>query len=224
MRRPASRLGMPTLSVLSIVLTLGSLAVVPSSAQAAPAATGSVAATGAKGTDRSTARPTLRRAGAAAARAAADVELSRPLRGERAVRELGDQLDEAAALNDLTEAELTELLTTDPTAWLDRDGYVFFKDEPAVAPGGRPGGGRGAARPDLPAAQQARLDEDDLPRLRRRHARAARPGTPATRRRRRPSRRGTPRATARPSPTPSSRRSRRSGSRWPRTTRPSTST
>ena len=35
--------------------------------------------------------------------------------------------------------------------------------------GGRPGQCPGAARPDLPAAQQARLDQDDLPRLRRWH-------------------------------------------------------
>src|SRR6478672_6886606 len=150
MRRPASRPGMPTLSVMSIVLTLGSLAVVPSSAQAAPAPTASIAATGVEGTDGSTARPTLRRAGAADARAAADVELSRPRRGERAVRALGDQLDEAAAQNDLSEPELTELLTTDTTAWVDRDGFVFFKDEPAVAPA------------EDPVAAEAPLDQTFL--------------------------------------------------------------
>ena len=39
------------------------------------------------------------RVGAARARAATEVELPRPVRGANAVRLLGDQLDEAAAIN-----------------------------------------------------------------------------------------------------------------------------
>lgn len=62
------------------------------------------------------------------------VELPRPVRGATAIRLLGDQFDEAAALNDVTEADLVDLLRTDPTAWVDRGGAVFFKDESARAP------------------------------------------------------------------------------------------
>ena len=76
----------------------------------------------------------VRRVSAARATAAARVELPRPVRGATAVRLLGDQLDEAAALNDVTEAKLVEMLRSDPTVWLDSDGFVFYKDEVAVAP------------------------------------------------------------------------------------------
>ncbi|RYB94984.1 hypothetical protein EUA93_11890 [Nocardioides oleivorans] len=56
------------------------------------------------------------------------VDLPRPVRGATAVRLLGDRVGEAAALNDLTAAELTDLLTTDSTAWVDPTGRVFFEE------------------------------------------------------------------------------------------------
>jgi hypothetical protein len=72
------------------------------------------------------------------ASAAPEVELPRPVRGANAVRLLGGQLDEAAARNDMSGAELTELLTTDPTAWIDTAGAVFFKEAVATAPADDP--------------------------------------------------------------------------------------
>ncbi|MCF6376599.1 Ig-like domain repeat protein [Nocardioides KLBMP 9356] len=140
---------MPTLSVLSIALTLGGLAVVPASAQAAPV-TGSPEAASSPGPTGSASDAGVQRVGRDVARAAAAVELPRPLRGPRAVRALDDQLDEAAALNDLTEAGLTALLAEDPTAWIDQDGHVFYKDEPAIAP------------PNDPVSAQAPLDQTFL--------------------------------------------------------------
>ncbi len=71
---------------------------------------------------------------AASALVEAGVELPRPVRGATAVRLLDDQLGEAAALNDVSEDALVGLLTSDPAAWLDPDGVVFFKDEVATAP------------------------------------------------------------------------------------------
>ncbi|WP_193611590.1 Ig-like domain repeat protein [Nocardioides lijunqiniae] len=56
------------------------------------------------------------------------VDLPRPVHGATAIRLLGEQVDEAAALNDLETDELVDLLRTDPTAWLDAEGLVFFKD------------------------------------------------------------------------------------------------
>ncbi|MCW2853520.1 MAG: Fibronectin type domain protein, partial [Nocardioides sp.] len=56
------------------------------------------------------------------------VELPRPVHGATAVRLLGEQVDEAAALNDLDSDELVELLREDPTAWLDAEGLLFYKD------------------------------------------------------------------------------------------------
>ena len=64
---------------------------------------------------------------------AAEPSLSEPAHGQRAIRELGDQLDEAAALNGWTAAQLRTALATDPTAWVDRRGRVFYKDPAAPA-------------------------------------------------------------------------------------------
>ena len=73
---------------------------------------------------------------------AAEPSLSAPAHGQQAIDELGDQLDEAAALNGWTAAQLRTALATDPTAWVDREGRVFYQDpavpahasgEPAVA-------------------------------------------------------------------------------------------
>ncbi len=75
------------------------------------------------------------------------VELPRPVHGATAVRLLDDQLDEAAASNDMSAAELTELLTTDPSAWVDTAGAVFFKEGVAPAPA------------DDPVSAQAPLDQ-----------------------------------------------------------------
>ncbi len=118
-RLSGSRLG--ALSTLSVVLVLGVLAAVPAAAQTAPLTHREVGGSGVAGVG-----------------AAAEVELTRPARGANAVRLLGDQLDETAARNDLSAAELTDLLTTDRSAWVDVSGAVFFKDEVASAPASDP--------------------------------------------------------------------------------------
>lgn len=112
MRRTAgSRLG--ATSILSVVLALGTAvgtaAVVPAATPESPVSD-----------------------------AAAGVELPRPVRGANAVRLLADQLDEAAARNEMSGVELTDLLTTDPTAWIDTAGAVFFKEGVATAPADDP--------------------------------------------------------------------------------------
>ncbi|RYC09576.1 Ig-like domain repeat protein [Nocardioides zhouii] len=110
MRRFAgSRLGATsTLSVvLALGITAGTAAAVPPAAQ--PTAT-------------------------TATSAPSEVELPRPVRGANAVRLLADRLDEAAARNEMSATELTELLTTDPTAWIDTAGAVFYKEGVATAP------------------------------------------------------------------------------------------
>lgn len=72
--------------------------------------------------------------GAASTPAIERVDLARPVRGANAVRVLGGHLAEAAARNDMSDAQLADLLRTDRTAWLDTEGVVFFKDEGAAAP------------------------------------------------------------------------------------------
>lgn len=57
--------------------------------------------------------------------------------GQRAIRELGDRLSTAAERNHMTSTQLRHLLSTDPTAWLDGVGRLYFVDP---------------ARLDLPAA------------------------------------------------------------------------
>ncbi len=66
--------------------------------------------------------------------AAPTVDLPRPVHGERAVRLLGAEVDEAAALNGTTSRELVALLRSDPTVWLDTEGAIFYKDVTAEAP------------------------------------------------------------------------------------------
>ena len=53
--------------------------------------------------------------------------------GEAALRTLGDDVGIAAQRSGLTTARLQHLLRTDPTAWLDPRGHVFFR-EPAPSP------------------------------------------------------------------------------------------
>ena len=98
-------------SALSVVLALGTLAGTASGVPGRSAATGS---------------------------AADGAELPRPARGADAVRLLGDGLDEAAARNDMTAAELSDLLTTDTSAWVDANGAVFFEEATAPAPADDP--------------------------------------------------------------------------------------
>ncbi|SEB53677.1 Ig-like domain (group 3) [Nocardioides exalbidus] len=103
-RSVGSRIG--ATSALSLLLAAGALATVPGTVQASGSSVGT----------------------------ASDVDLPRPARGASAVRLLGDQVDEAAALNGMTGPELDELLTTDRTAWLDLAGRVFFKENGFSAP------------------------------------------------------------------------------------------
>ena len=145
MRRLAdSRLG--ATFTLSVVLSLGAVAGMPASVQAA-APTPRAPGASPTSADRPVSVDELRAVRGAPARRGSEVELPRPVRGANALRLLGDQLDEAAALNDLSEERLTELLTTDRSVWLDDSGAVFFKDEVALAPA------------DDPVSAQAPLDQ-----------------------------------------------------------------
>ena len=61
------------------------------------------------------------------------VHLDAPAHGRKAVRELGESLDVAAAANGMTEDDLRDLLLTDHTAWVDRCGRVFYVEPTAGA-------------------------------------------------------------------------------------------
>ena len=56
--------------------------------------------------------------------------LAAPAHGAAAVAELGDDLDVAAARSGLTGSQLRRVLDSDRTAWVDRDGRLFYV-EPA---------------------------------------------------------------------------------------------
>ena len=66
---------------------------------------------------------------------ASDPSLPHAAHGSQAIRLLGDQLDEAAALNGLTPARLREVLSSDPTAWVDPTARVYYV-EPVAKPAG----------------------------------------------------------------------------------------
>ena len=118
---------------LSLMLSLTAVAGLPAtSAVAHPDAAAAAAPPGPGVTDESD--PSLRRVSGLRATRADRVDLPRPARGATAIRLLGEQLDVAAALNDLTQPELVEMLRLDDSVWLDTEGIVFYKDETAVAP------------------------------------------------------------------------------------------
>jgi RTX calcium-binding nonapeptide repeat (4 copies)/Divergent InlB B-repeat domain len=76
--------------------------------------------------------PTLGVAGAA--RAPTPDVLPGPRHGQAAIRELGSALSQVAAANHKSPAELTRLLRTDATMWLDEDGRLFVRDSFAPPP------------------------------------------------------------------------------------------
>ena len=152
----------------------------------------------------------------------------RPAHGRAVVEMLGDRLPEAARRNGMAAERLREILVEDPSAWLDGDARLYYQ-EPARTEGASSSPTAEAAapaplEPDLPAAQQARLAAHDLPRLRR--ARRERHGLEHQPRagRRLPPGLDASTQTGPPSAPRSGRRSRASGSEWPRTSRRSTST
>ncbi|GAA4716623.1 hypothetical protein GCM10023349_40490 [Nocardioides conyzicola] len=101
----------------------------PSTGGALQAVTTAAAATKTVGAPAARPTYTARPLSAAAAEAArADVALPRPVHGARAVRLLGDRVDEAAALNEMSSDELVRLLSSDPSAWVDSEGAVFYRD------------------------------------------------------------------------------------------------
>ncbi|UDY23251.1 fibronectin type III domain-containing protein [Nocardioides sp. Kera G14] len=63
-----------------------------------------------------------------------DTGLSRPVHGAKAVSELGTSLPAVATNAGLTSAQLEGVLRSDPTAWVSRDGRVFYKEEVPTAP------------------------------------------------------------------------------------------
>ena len=72
------------------------------------------------------------------------VDLDAPAHGRKAVSELGEDLDVAAAANGMTERDLRDLLLSDLTAWVDEHGRVFYVEPTADAV---------AADDELPAYQ-----------------------------------------------------------------------
>ncbi len=67
---------------------------------------------------------------------AAEPSLPHAANGQEAIRLLGNQLDEAAALNGLTPARLREVLSSDPTAWVDPTARVYYVEPVATSAGG----------------------------------------------------------------------------------------
>jgi hypothetical protein len=58
--------------------------------------------------------------------------LAAPAHGTAALRKLGTDLAAVARQNCMSARELTRILSSDPTAWLDRDGHMFYVDSPRV--------------------------------------------------------------------------------------------
>jgi pre-peptidase/reprolysin-like metallo-peptidase family M12B len=57
----------------------------------------------------------------------------RPLQGQAALTKLQPRLAELAERNGLAERKLQQILATDKTSWLDKDGKLFFKEPVATA-------------------------------------------------------------------------------------------
>lgn len=93
--------------------------------------------------------PRIRAADADTLELAGRPDLPRPLRGRAAIAALGDDLAAAAELNDLGAGHLRRLLRTDPRAWLDPRGRVFFRD---ALPTALPDAADAAAVPRVSAA------------------------------------------------------------------------
>jgi fibronectin type III domain protein/reprolysin-like metallo-peptidase family M12B len=83
-----------------------------------------------------------------------DLDLDHPVRGATAIRLLDDQLDEAAQSNGLTTRAMSSMLQSDPTAWVDTDGKVFFKEPvvPSAAAGATAAAAGDAGQPDVGSA------------------------------------------------------------------------
>ena len=60
----------------------------------------------------------------------ADTGLQSPAHGAAAIKGMGDRIDEVAAVNHMTTAELRELLKSDATAWVGAAGRIYYV-EPA---------------------------------------------------------------------------------------------
>jgi len=54
--------------------------------------------------------------------------LAKRSHGQAAINALGSNVDEAAAVNDLTTSEFKHALTEDPSLWVGRDGRMFYVD------------------------------------------------------------------------------------------------
>ncbi|QCC76322.1 fibronectin type III domain-containing protein [Nocardioides daphniae] len=108
-RRPLSALVAVLLVPASLGLVPGAAAAEPTAPPAAPSAAPSTA-------------------GADVELTAAAPLLDAPVNGPEALRELGDQVAVAAARNELSTTELRTLLRTDETAWVARDGAVYYVD------------------------------------------------------------------------------------------------
>lgn len=57
--------------------------------------------------------------------------------GKAAIEALGDRIDEVAAAYDMTPERLTDILSTDPTAWIDESGRLLYIDSSPNFPQGQ---------------------------------------------------------------------------------------
>lgn len=83
--------------------------------------------------------------------------LARAGHGAAVVEALADRLPEAAATNRMSAAKLEEILKADPSAWIGRDGQMFYVEEAEAADAAQAGaaaaGVAGAATATYPEAQ-----------------------------------------------------------------------
>lgn len=82
---------------------------------------------------------------------ASDDPLERPMHGRAALRELGAEVADVAALNGFATSELRRVLRTDSTAWLDEAGRLYYVEPEAAA----------EAKHDDPAGATANIDAAD---------------------------------------------------------------
>lgn len=79
--------------------------------------------------------------------------LARAGHGDAVVEALGARLPAAATLNRMSTARLREILSTDPTAWIGKDGQLYYVEKAEALTAGTAGVVAGAATASYPASQ-----------------------------------------------------------------------
>jgi hypothetical protein len=83
--------------------------------------------------------------------------LKAPMHGKAALQALGGNLGTAAAINGRTPGNLKQLLTSDPTMWLDQNGRLFVREEWSAPAGGTSAPPTTAASSPFPLSQTFNL-------------------------------------------------------------------